>query len=274
MPGDYHERSHWNRVHDRDEPAAPGRGSASVIGSVATVLGPHTGGGIVLDVGCGSGALVRELSGRWIGIGADFSERALRRAASRPGGAAWICADAHRLPIATGSVAAVTCLSTLWTFAEPHRVLAEAARVMRPDGRLIVHLWSEARQCRLVSLGAAAIGTVVRAARLDHGAIGPFELTPERVAGQLGAAGLEVDSWVAGSYDRTVNDTDEYWAEFADLAPTAYHCYQEATPTQRRKVDALLARLLQAANQDGDSTRLGLKWMIGIACPRNRATSA
>jgi SAM-dependent methyltransferase len=268
MPGDYHQRSHWNRVYDRDEPAAPGRGSASVIGSVAAVLGPRTGRGILLDIGCGSGAFIRELHGQWTGIGADFSERALGRAATLSGGAAWICADAHRLPIATGSVTAITCLSTLWTFAEPDRVLTEAARVMQADGRLIVHLWSGARQCRLVSLGAAAIGTVVHAARLDHGAIGPFELTPERVAGRLRAAGLGVERWAEGSYQRTINGTQEYWAEFAELAPTAYHFYQEAGPAQRRRIDALLARLLDAAKQNGDGPRLGLKWTIGIARPR------
>lgn len=269
MPGDYHERSHWNRVHDRDEPASPGRGSASLIGSVASVVGPRTGRGIVLDVGCGSGALLRELAGQWTGIGADFSERALSRAASLPGGAAWVCADAQRLPIATGSVAVVTCVSTLWTFAEPRRVLAEAARVMQADGRLIVHLWSGARQCRLVSLGAAAIGTVVSDARLDHGAVGPFELTPERVAGELGAAGLCVDTWTAGSYRCTVDGTAEYWAEFADLAPTAYHFYQTAGPTRRRRIDALLTRLLQAG---GDSSSLGLKWTVGVARLRTTAT--
>ena len=273
MPGDYHERTHWNRVFDRDEPAAPSRGSAAVIDSVAAVLGPRDGRGILLDVGCGSGALIRELAGRWTGIGADFSVRALSRAATLPGGGAWICADAHRLPIATGSVAAITCLSTLWTFAEPQRVLAEAARVMEADGRLIVHLWSGARQCRLVSLGAVAIGKVVPAARLDHGAVGPFELTPERVAGQIRTAGLSTDGWVTGSYHRTVNGTAEYWAEFADLAPTAYYLYQESSPAQRRQIDALLTRLLQVANHDEDGPRLGLNWTIGIARRRDQSTS-
>lgn len=268
MPGDYHQRTHWNRVYDGDEPAAPGRGSAAVIGSIAAVLGPPAGGGILLDVGCGSGAFIRELRGQWTAIGADFSERALGRAATLSGGAAWICADAHRLPIATGSVAAITCLSTLWTFAEPQRVLAEAARVLRADGRLIVHLWSQARQCRLVSLGAVAIGTVVPAARLDDGAIGPFELTPERVTGQLRAAGLHVDGWVDGSYHRTVDGIAEYWAEFAELAPTAYHLYQAAGPAQRRTIDERLARLLQATDQ------VGLKWTIGVARPGPSGISA
>ena len=264
MPGDYHERTHWNRVHDRDEPAAPGGGAAAVVGSVAAVLGPRAGRGFLLDIGCGSGAFIREVAGRWTGIGADFSVRALSRAAALSGGDAWICADAHRLPIATGSVAAVTCLSTLWTFADPQRVLAEAARVIAADGRLIVHLWSGAPQCRLVSLGAAAIGTVVRAARLDNGAIGPFELTPERVTGQLRTAGLRVDSWTEGAYHRTIDGTAEYWAEFADLAPTAHHLYQESSPAQRRQIDALLARLLQAVDQ----RRLGLSWTIGVARPK------
>jgi SAM-dependent methyltransferase len=270
MPGDYHERTHWNRVHDRDEPAAPGGGSAAVIGSVAAVLGPRGGGGILLDIGCGSGAFLRELADSWIAIGADFSERALNRAATLSGGAAWICSDAHRLPIATGSITAITCLSTLWTFAQPHRMLAEAARVLAAEGRLIVHVWSGVRECRLLSLGAAAIGTVVQAARLDEGAIGPFELTPERVTGQLRAAGLAVDGWVEGSYQCTVNGIDEYWAEFAELAPTAYHLYQQARPAQRRKVDALLTRLLHSADQP----QLGLKWTIGIARPEASGISA
>ncbi|MCW5891440.1 MAG: class I SAM-dependent methyltransferase [bacterium] len=52
--------------------------------------------------------------------------------------AALVRGDAARLPLATGVAAAVTCGFALRNFAAIPPVLAEAARVLRPGGRLVV----------------------------------------------------------------------------------------------------------------------------------------
>ncbi len=90
----------------------------------------------VLDVGCGDG-LFAQLAGTLDGaIGLDRGRRAARRAAARRVYRAVIRADAEALPFAAGSFGSVVSISTLEHVARLDRVLAEAARVLRPGGRL------------------------------------------------------------------------------------------------------------------------------------------
>ncbi|MFL6186789.1 MAG: class I SAM-dependent methyltransferase [Actinomycetes bacterium] len=88
----------------------------------------------VLDLGCGEGATLQELTGRvgpggWL-LGIDRNPRALTVAATAmpPGAPRWLlCGDlAQPLPIATESVDRVLCHNTLEALADPAGLLAEA----------------------------------------------------------------------------------------------------------------------------------------------------
>ncbi len=112
-----------------------------------TIAGDHTPyrwlaravsatGGRVLDLACGSGAMTRELDqpGRTV-TGLDLSAGELGVAASRHPGP-WLRADALRLPIADGTIDAVTSCMGLVVVTPLDTLIAEVARVLKPGGLL------------------------------------------------------------------------------------------------------------------------------------------
>jgi methionine biosynthesis protein MetW len=92
-----------------------------------------------LDVGCGDGGT----SGVWLDehassyAGVDISEGAVRMACDR-GLDAQLISDAAELPFPDESFDVAVCVEVLEHLFEPQRALAEAQRVLRPGGRLIV----------------------------------------------------------------------------------------------------------------------------------------
>jgi len=94
-------------------------------------------GDVVLDLACGTGdlaALARRRGARVIGV--DFAGVMLREARRRGVDAAWLQADAERLPLPDRSVDAVVCGFALRNFVSLTSVIAELARVLRPGGRM------------------------------------------------------------------------------------------------------------------------------------------
>jgi SAM-dependent methyltransferase len=106
----------------------------------------------VLDVGCGSGLVTFEAvarvgaAGRVTGV--DLSEGLLARArerAEREGVAARVdlrLADAHALPLPDSSIDAVVSLYAFMHFDRPDVATAEACRVLRPGGRVVIGIGS------------------------------------------------------------------------------------------------------------------------------------
>jgi SAM-dependent methyltransferase len=92
----------------------------------------------VLDVGCGVGATAEHLAGSdgVRAIGLDSSGDFLNEAALRTGTARWVRGEAGRLPFREGVFDAAFCECVLSLVDAPLRVLGEAARVLRPKGRL------------------------------------------------------------------------------------------------------------------------------------------
>lgn len=94
------------------------------------------GGSLVLDLACGTGALsalAREAGYRV--VGADMSTGML---AGRAGPLPVLQSDAANLAIASGSCDGVVCGFALRNFTELSASLSEAARVLRPGGRISV----------------------------------------------------------------------------------------------------------------------------------------
>jgi SAM-dependent methyltransferase len=94
----------------------------------------------VLDVGCGGGALVRELVARGArAVGLEISEQQLGRARTT-GIGRFVVGRAEDLPLADGSLDAVTFMRSLHHVPEPAMIpaLADARRVLRPGGLVYV----------------------------------------------------------------------------------------------------------------------------------------
>lgn len=96
-------------------------------------------GDVVVDVACGTGdlATLAAASGAHV-VGVDFSAGMLAHARGRGVAASLVRGDATALPVASGAADAVTCGFALRNFTAIPPVLAEAARVLRPGGRLVV----------------------------------------------------------------------------------------------------------------------------------------
>jgi 2-polyprenyl-6-hydroxyphenyl methylase/3-demethylubiquinone-9 3-methyltransferase len=99
----------------------------------------------VLDVGCGAGFLSNALAatGRRV-VGLDAERDALRIASSHDtsGNATYIAGDALCLPFEHDSFDVVCAMDFLEHVEDPRRVIAEAARVLRPGGKFFFHTFN------------------------------------------------------------------------------------------------------------------------------------
>ncbi|SDX61180.1 methyltransferase domain-containing protein [Thiocapsa roseopersicina] len=111
----------------------------------AVLLDLHAGQ-TILEIGCGLGDDARRLAervaprGRVFGI--DRSRRLLAEARARTAaanGLAFMQADARALPFATASVDRCRIDRVLQHIRDPQRAIDEAARVLRPGGRLLAY---------------------------------------------------------------------------------------------------------------------------------------
>ncbi len=93
----------------------------------------------VVDIACGEGygsaALLRAGAERVIGI--DVSAEACEHAARKYGIEARV-ADAAAMPLATRSIDRIVSFETIEHLAQPERFVAECARVLKTDGRLVI----------------------------------------------------------------------------------------------------------------------------------------
>ena len=148
--------------------------------------------GTVLELGCGAGAFMRAL-GRYrpdlAVVGLDISERALERAHDR-GAAHLVRADVERLPFLNGSIEAVVFFDVLEHIEHPDRLLREAARVLRPGGRLHGFVPCEGSLYTLHGL-ASRLGYSPKERYAGH----IQRLTPRSLAASLKRAGLRVIGW-------------------------------------------------------------------------------
>jgi ubiquinone/menaquinone biosynthesis C-methylase UbiE len=112
-------------------------------------------GARVLDIGCGTGELLRRLRALEPSLilhGVDPSAAMLNEAQIKLAGAANLAqAPAERLPFADASFDLAACTSILHYLPEPRQALTEIKRVLKPGGRLALTDWChDYLACRLL----------------------------------------------------------------------------------------------------------------------------
>jgi SAM-dependent methyltransferase len=161
-------------------------------------VGPSTR---LLDAGCFAGMFLRLAADRGADVhGLDASEGLLAQARSRVPGAEIIDGELEDLPYKEASFDVVTGFNSFQYAARPAVALAEARRVVRPDGRVLLLNWAPAELCEaagyLVALGALMPPP-------PPGAPGPFALSDvDALKALFGEAELDVVA---------VGDTECVW---------------------------------------------------------------
>jgi SAM-dependent methyltransferase len=154
---------------------------------ILLALAPSGGGECALDLGCGTGLLLHRLADRYARvIGLDLSTEMLEGCA-RGGNVALVRGDMAALPFETGSISVVFCRSALHHVDDEVGVLGEIARVLEPDGRLIL-----AEPANDNPLARAARAWVKR--RPSYGKLHTIDraFTRAELRRLLDAAGLEI----------------------------------------------------------------------------------
>ena len=127
-----------------DSPAAAGYVSDYAFARQRALVLELVGGdpGPLVDLGCGAGLVTLPLveSGRRV-VGVDFNAEACRRAGRK--GLAAVRGDAFRTPLADGAANVVLNVGFAQQYGAEaiERLLREAARVLRPGGRLVI-VWA------------------------------------------------------------------------------------------------------------------------------------
>jgi SAM-dependent methyltransferase len=150
-------------------------------------------GSRVLDLGCGSGMFCRMAADAGAAVsGYDATPELLEIARERTPTGEFYEGDIERLPWLDDSFDAVTGFNAFQYAARPEEALREAARVARPDGRVLIAVWGRPEQCEAGAVLAAL-------ARLmpppPPGAAGPWALSEPGALEELVAdAGLTPES--------------------------------------------------------------------------------
>ncbi len=102
----------------------------------------------ILDVGCGTGSLTAEISGRSATtdlVGLDYSEIYARYARQHNGaGTRFLVGDGGALPFPTGALDRTLSLLVLHFVPDPDRTITEMRRVTRPGGVVAAAVWDAA----------------------------------------------------------------------------------------------------------------------------------
>ena len=95
---------------------------------------------LLMDIGCGTGKTMEDLSAFSRIVGCDFHDEAIRFCKKR-GDSLLVQASAESLPVCENSFDIVCILGVLHNkgIKDDQRVLNEAFRILKPDGVLIVH---------------------------------------------------------------------------------------------------------------------------------------
>lgn len=94
--------------------------------------------GKILDVGCGTGRMLKGVQGDYEKHGLDISERLVEQAKQQDSNSKYEVGNSNNLPYHSGSFDLVMCHSVLHHLEDPSKTVDEIVRVAKPEGAIFV----------------------------------------------------------------------------------------------------------------------------------------
>ena len=158
-------------------------------------------GGRILDIGCGLGFLLEQLSSKWIGYGCDYSQFAVDYC-RRKGLGTIYHGDLYDLKLDDVCFDVVSARYVLEHLKDPGRFLGEISRILKPGGRLVVSIpnWG--------SLCAKLFGEFFRLNSPDEHI---YWFTRATLINYLSKNGFQVETVVYPYFRTSYFNTKELW---------------------------------------------------------------
>ncbi len=230
------------------------------------------GDGLVLDVGCGTGALTfalahaqRDVRVHGIDPSAEFIEHARANLSDDLAVAERVrfeIGDAHRLDFADGAVDGVLSMLVFGFLSDPSRALAEQVRVTRPAGTVAAAVWDYGEGMEMLRAFWEEVSVLDPAAGAKH-----ERNMPLCKRGELGAlwreGGLVDVEERPLTIDLSFASFDDYWMPFlGGVGPAGAHV-ASLDPAKRDALrERLRARLLGASGADRAFTLAARAWAV------------
>jgi ubiquinone/menaquinone biosynthesis C-methylase UbiE len=184
-------------------------------------------GGVLLDIGCGTGLFVEKyLRHGGTAVGIDLSRNMIARARKRCGNSDFFLGTGESLPFCDNSFDAISSLLVFSYLRDPPEMLHEAYRVLRPGGAISICTLGK----KLLTRGIPAIYQISEKIRIRHVVMKDF-----------GEHYYDEEEMYNLFYEAGFCDVKVSWCSFAhiDMVDPLFHLARRVEPFIERRIPQL-----------------------------------
>lgn len=217
------------------------------------ILHPRQGSSL-LDVGCGSGIVTRDLRSKvgnnGIVIGADISEKMLRiglgHAQERNLAIRFCQMDAECTSLASATMDVVTCAFSLFQFPKMETALREMWRVLKPGGCLGLSNWGAGYFSPIASLQRDLFKNIGIRPLLSN----PITFRPHNLEDMLARSGFTSIELTEEEVIVWFTSPEEVWEYNMDMGPFPVMLETQLSSEQRKELSAQFIDLIDNLNTE------------------------
>lgn len=218
---------------------------------------PDAIAGVLLDIGCGTGAVAAQLARKAPVVALDFAGGMVShgRAHNRDAAIQWLCGDAENLPLASASAGAVFSSLAIQWCENLGAVFGEIARVLDGGGRAAIATLGPDTLCELRAAWAAVD---------EHVHVNGFAAR-DVIEAALAASGLQVVAWDEEFVVQEYDELRELTRELKALGAHNVNAGRPAGLTGRARLLAFSAAYEEQRNKAGKLPATYQVWYLTLA---------